>query len=79
VIQVIDDGVCQRGAVYLRFGGLVSTNHDGNWSLYDVLDDRSETHDLASELPDMLGRLQAAWNDCAQEIDVAPVNWTTTC
>jgi len=47
---------------------------DGNWYLYDVVSDPGETQDLAEELPDVLSRLQDAWDDYAQDVGVVSPN-----
>jgi arylsulfatase len=47
---------------------------DGNWYLYDVINDPGETQNLADELPDVLDRLQTAWSDYAEEVGVVLTN-----
>ena len=42
----------------------------GSWHLYNVVDDPGETHDLASEKPETLKKLQAAWDRYAKEVGV---------
>ncbi|MCP4383509.1 MAG: arylsulfatase [Hyphomicrobiales bacterium] len=45
---------------------------DGEWRLYDVEKDPGETTDLASDMPDLLGFLMAAWNDYSEDVGVVP-------
>ncbi|MEQ8784441.1 MAG: arylsulfatase [Roseibium album] len=45
---------------------------DGNWHLYNVVEDPGETLDLAAEMPDQLTVLKSAWNDYADEVGVVP-------
>ncbi len=40
---------------------------DGPWELYDLKADRSETKNLASDHPDRVRELEAAWNRLAEE------------
>ena len=42
----------------------------GGWQLYNVVDDPGETNDLAGEKPELLKKLQAAWDDYANEVGV---------
>jgi arylsulfatase len=42
----------------------------GTWQLYDVVNDPGETRDLAAEQPEMLSKLQTAWDQYAQEVGV---------
>jgi arylsulfatase len=43
---------------------------NGTWYLYNVVVDPGETRDLASEMPDKLKTLQAAWEAYADEVGV---------
>ncbi len=45
---------------------------DRPWELYDVATDRAEMHDLAAEHPDLVQRLEAAWQAWADEVGVIP-------
>lgn len=45
---------------------------DGEWRLYNVVEDPGETRDLAAELPELLARLQSAWDAYAEEVGVIP-------
>jgi len=42
----------------------------GTWQLYNVVDDPGETRDLATEQPEMLNDLQAAWDRYAKDVGV---------
>ena len=42
----------------------------GNWQLYNLVDDPGETHDLAKEHPEILKKLQAAWDRYAKGVGV---------
>ncbi|MBA3698877.1 MAG: arylsulfatase [Planctomycetes bacterium] len=47
------------------------------WELYDLEADRSETHDLATEKPQVLARLVADWKAWAERTDSLPRGKTT--
>ena len=42
----------------------------GTWHLYNLADDPGETHDLAKERPEILKKLQAAWDRYAKDVGV---------
>jgi arylsulfatase len=42
----------------------------GAWHLYNLADDPGETHDLAKERPEILKKLQAAWDRYAKDVGV---------
>ena len=42
----------------------------GTWQLYDLSKDPGETRDLAKEKPEILKRLQAAWDSYAEDVGV---------
>ena len=44
----------------------------GSWQLYDLKSDRSETKDLASDRPDTVQELAAAWQSWADKVGVVP-------
>jgi arylsulfatase len=46
---------------------LVASGKDAAWELYNLGKDRSETHDLASENPDKVAELSAAWTKHMEE------------
>ena len=43
---------------------------DGKWRLFDLAKDPGETTDLATSKPQLLARLQAAWEDYADDVGV---------
>jgi len=45
---------------------LVWDQNVARWEIYDMVDDRTETRDLAAEYPDRVGRMAAAWMDWAR-------------
>jgi arylsulfatase len=45
---------------------------EGIWRLYDVVRDPGETHDLGTEMPDLLRELRAAWDRYAEDVGVVP-------
>lgn len=51
---------------------LVWDNHLRNWELYDLEADRTETHDLASEDPDRVKAMSAAWLSWAARTGLDP-------
>lgn len=54
---------------------LVAKGPAGPWELYDVEADRTETHDLAAEQPDRVGRMAAQWEAWAGRAGVIPWIW----
>jgi len=66
---------------YYRDGWEVVTDHrpltrfsDEEWELYDLRADPTETRDLASEHPDLVASLAAAWEEAARANDVFPLD-----
>lgn len=59
---------CHDGHRAVRVGDhkLVAAK-DEPWELYDLATDRSETTDLAAEMPGRVGELEAAWSRIAEE------------
>src|SRR5210317_365782 len=43
---------------------------DGQWRLFDVVKDPGETNDLAAAKPELLAKLQEAWDEYAEEVGV---------
>lgn len=65
---------------YYRAGVEIVTNHrpltpfgDHEWELYDLRADPTELHDLASDRPEMVAELAAAWEAAATANDVYPL------
>ena len=46
----------------------------GTWHLYNIADDPGETRDLAGEQPETLTRLQAAWEQYADDVNLIRPN-----
>jgi arylsulfatase len=46
----------------------------GTWHLYDLANDPGETRDLANEHPDILKKLEEAWNDYADDVGIVLSN-----
>jgi arylsulfatase len=46
----------------------------GTWHLYDLANDPGETRDLANEHPDILKKLEEAWNDYADDVGIVLIN-----
>ena len=53
---------------------LVSKEAAGEWELYDLAADRTETNDLAASQPDRVERMAANWQQWAQRCDVLPLD-----
>ena len=54
---------------------LVAKGPAGEWELYDMAGDRSETQNLAAEHPDVVSRLAAAWDRWAERAAAKPWPW----
>ena len=52
---------------------LVAKGVNGAWELYDMASDRTEMHDLASEQPERLKQMAAAWQQWAETSNVLPL------
>ncbi len=48
----------------------------GNWELYDMENDRTETKNLASEKPDVVQQLASEWEEWAEKVQVKPWPWS---
>lgn len=55
----------------------IVARHNQPWELYDIAADRTELHDLASQHPDRVARLTAAWEKWATDVGVDR-NWGKT-
>lgn len=62
------------GARYAREGDwkVVCTGRDSTWRLFNMKDDRSETHDLAPRYPQKVARLDSLWRQWANTHEVYP-------
>lgn len=47
--------------------------HPGPWELYDIINDRTELHDLSAQHPDVTGTLAEAWQQWADRVGV--ISW----
>lgn len=54
---------------------LVTKGPSGPWELYDLRNDRTETPDLATEEPDRVKAMAAAWDAWARRANVLPWPW----
>lgn len=62
-----------EGNAGLREGDLKLVRLEGGeWELYDLSRDRTETHNLAAERPDDVKRLAAGWQTTADRVGVLP-------
>ncbi|MGC1274210.1 MAG: arylsulfatase [Planctomycetaceae bacterium] len=52
---------------------LVSDGRKGTWELYDMANDRTEMHDLASQHPEKVKELAAKWQAYAERANVLPL------
>lgn len=62
------------GARYARSGNwkIVSLSNDTTWHLFNLAEDKTETHDLAAEYPEKVKALQIRWYEWAQTHQVFP-------
>ncbi len=77
-----EDQPLQREALFWEHEGnaairkddwkLVRLGGKGAWELYNLKADRTEQHDLASELPDRVRDLAAEWHAWAERCNVSP-------
>ena len=73
----------EREAIYWEHEGnravrvgdykLVAMGVKGKWELYNITNDRSEQHDLSSELPETVEKLAAMWQAYAERANVLPL------
>jgi arylsulfatase len=54
---------------------LVAKGPAGPWELYDMVADRTETHDLAAQQPERVARMVAQWQAWADRAGVLPWIW----
>ncbi len=65
------DGALRHGELWWQHEGnrairvgdwkLVAAGNDGPWELYNLVNDRTETHDLAALQPEKVRELAARW------------------
>jgi arylsulfatase A-like enzyme len=77
--EAVYEMIGHRG--FYRDGWEVVTLHrpwtrfdDAEWELYDLTRDRTELHDLATERPDKLAELTAAWEEAAWATQIYPLD-----
>jgi arylsulfatase len=58
------------GAVRMRRWKLVSEGTDMPWEFYDMVEDRTETNDLADEQPDRVRSMAKNWYEWAARMGV---------
>ena len=62
-----------EGNAAVRFGRWkLVREYPGDWELYDMLEDRTETNDIASEHPDLVGDLARRYDEWAGRCGVIP-------
>jgi len=76
------DGALQREAIYFEHEGnrairkgkwkLVAKGREGDWELYDMENDRTETNDLTAEYPEIVSEMSAMWQSWAEKANVLP-------
>lgn len=54
---------------------LVAKGPSGAWELYNMVEDRTEMHDLAAEQPDRLASMVKQWEEWAHRANVLPWIW----
>jgi arylsulfatase len=82
LVPAFADKAIQRDAIYwehegnaaIRLGDwkLVRLGLDGPWELYNLKEDRTEIHNLASDTPDKARELAAKWDAWAARAQVKP-------
>jgi arylsulfatase A-like enzyme len=50
--------------------------HDWPWELYDISTDRTESHDLAGDYPEIVQQMAARWEQTAEAVGVIPFRRT---
>ena len=49
------------------------------WELYDLSNDRSETHDVSDQHPDIVSAMNADWQNLANRVHAKPFPKTVIC
>jgi arylsulfatase A-like enzyme len=72
----------ERKAIYFEHEGnravrrgkwkLVAQGREGDWELYNMENDRTETHNLTEEYPELVRRLSDMWQQWAERANVIP-------
>ena len=87
LVPSFDDQPIVRDAIFWEHEGnqavrqgdwkVVSTDIGGDWELYNLAADRTETNNLAASEPERVGRMTAAWQHWAERCDVLPMDGRT--
>jgi len=81
LLDVLRGGSFGREAVFVEHEGNCAVRrgrwklvrrYPGPWELYDMVEDRAETDDLAAGNPGVVGELADRWQDWAERCDVLP-------
>jgi arylsulfatase len=64
----------RKGKWKLVSAGTIEYPFTGDWELYDMENDRSETNNLAEEYPELVGELSDAWQEWAETHLVFPLD-----
>jgi len=85
LMNIINKRSMNREALYFEHEGnravtdgkwkLVAAKPTGAWELYDMENDRTETHNLAGEYPEQVKRLSFLWENWARRAKVLPWPW----
>lgn len=43
---------------------------DNRWELYNIKDDRTELHDLSTEMPDKVSEMSGLYNEAAKKAEI---------
>ena len=66
--------VTKHKTPWIMVGGVMPAFDDDRWELYDGTVDFSQAHDLASERPELLAKLQRLWLIEAVKYNVLPID-----
>ena len=55
------------------WSSLMGFEYNGNWELYDMETDRTETRNLSDQFPEIVQELAEEWNDWADKNGVVPI------
>jgi arylsulfatase len=82
LVPALTGGAVEGEAVYCEHEGnravitpkwkLVARGQKGDWELYDMESDRTETNDLAASNPAAAARLAEMWEAWARRVKVVP-------
>ena len=81
LVPAFGGGSVERDAIYWEHEGnravrqgrfKIVARHKGEWELYDLVSDRTETRNLAAEDPERVGRMVAMYDAWAARCGVRP-------